>query len=887
MMKTERSVEEFVRKYNIVADAQQLEVIKHADGAVNLIATAGSGKTRTIINRIGYMTRVLNVAPESILAVTFTVAAAREMKERYINSFCNIDEYSNNDYTLCASPREQEEERALYEAGAAAQRLPRFSTINAFCAGVVRKAQSDGLIPQMEIPPDNVAVFNAAVRAAYARQSTAFLSDASLSELKIAICRIKNEMLNSKDEINKLELSDDMRGIDLYGIYSAYNQYLYNEGFMDFDDQMRFARKCFIKFPQVLEFYRKRYRYIILDESQDTSKLQFDILRRLVRGNTAAAPGGGAAVVNASVRGGVGGNADAAACAPGAPDISAAGIKTRAAGIKIDASGIRTRAAGIMICGDDDQSIYSFRGASPESLFSFNSDYPGARTFYLETNYRSRSEIVEAAGRLIEHNNKRFRKGIRPGRKRGASGTPEKSGAPEQKGGACVVGGSPGNSATITSESCIKTLRAFGLKEQYKMILDEVIEFTVKNPGKKVAVLYKNNDSVIPLIDLADRSGARIRCRREDFLFFSSPVVEDIRSIVRVILDPKDAESFMKMYYKAGGLYISKSIAESWRQSVAKDGVIKTVVRDLGSSADESDNRKAERFCDFMDKARSAAPSDALRIILKQGGYENYLSRRSGSDAAPRSQLRKVDTLRAIAENCATLQEFMDRLDYLNMDPYAGMDANVYFSTIHSAKGLEFDKVIFADPYQDIFSPGPKKEESDGEELRRLFYVAVTRAIDELTFCAAERAYGVENQMSDFYYEFTGQEKPRARAQQGSAAAARIMSEVNAHQSIESSAGARRYDSRISRFASRRPDENGELVFTDERSRRASEAAALKTKLPDFKPGATVEHKKYGIGVITVLEGTKAGILFDNNEDIKTIDLKYAVPNGAIELKKK
>ncbi len=803
VMDAESLIKEFVEKYNIEADAQQLEVIKRADGAVNLIATAGSGKTRTTINRIGYMTRMLGVAPESILAVTFTVAAAREMRERYINSFCG--------------------------AGAAAsQSLPRFSTINAFCAGVVRKAQSDGLIPQMEIPPDNSTVFNAAVRAAYARQSTAFLSDASLSELKIAICRIKNEMLNSRDEINKLELSDDMRGIDLYGIYSAYNQYLYNEGFMDFDDQMRFARKCFVKFPQVLEFYRSRYRYIILDESQDTSKLQFDILRRLVMGNAAASR------------------------APGAPTTGAAGI------------GIKN--AGIMICGDDDQSIYSFRGASPESLFSFNSDYPSARTFYLETNYRSRGEIVEAAGRLIEHNNKRFRKGIRPGRKHGTPGASGASGvsgasgasgalaASEQKSSAGRDVGSVGNNKQIASESCIKTLRAFSLKEQYKMILDEVMEFTVKNPGKKVAVLYKNNDSVIPLIDLADRSGARVRCRREDFLFFSSPVVEDIRSIIRVILDPNDAESFMKMYYKAGGLYINKAVAESWQQSVAKDGIITTVAQRLGSSSDDSDNRKSERFCDFMDKARSAAPSDALRIILKQGGYENYLSRRSSSDTAPRSQLRKVDTLRAIAEKCATLQEFMERLDYLNMDPYAGMDSNIYFSTIHSAKGLEFDKVIFADPYQDIFSPGPKKEESDGEELRRLFYVAVTRAIDELTFCAAERAYGVENEMSDFYYEFTGneKEKPRARAQQGSAAAARITLEVN-----------------------------------DDRARRASEAAALKTKLSAFKPGATVEHKKYGIGVVTVLEGTKAGILFDNNEDIKTIDLKYAVPNDAIELKKK
>ena len=859
------NIQEFIKKYNIEADAQQLEVIKHADGAVNLIATAGSGKTRTIINRIGYMTRALGIAPESILAVTFTAAAAREMKERYVNSFCNIDEYNKSTTAWRASPRGQEVKRAAHTdaaarmirpAAPAEERLPVFSTINAFCAGVVRKAQRDGLIPQMNIPPDNVAVFNTALRAAYARQSASFLTDALLSELKTAICRIKNEMLNSKDEINKLELSDDMRGIDMYGIYSAYNQYLYNEGFMDFDDQMRFARKCFVKFPHILEFYRSRYRYIILDESQDTSRLQFDILRRLVMGNAAAAPGGGAAGVGMDVRGGVGGNADAAVCAPGAR---------------------RMGAAGIMICGDDDQSIYSFRGASPESLFRFNRDYPNVKNFYLETNYRSRSEIVEAAGRLIEHNSKRFRKGIRPGRKSGAPGAPALQ---TYKGGAYGGAGQGGNNNAEHAGSCIKTLRAFSLKEQYRMILDEAIEFTVKNPGKKVAVLYKNNDSVIPLIDLADRSGARVRCRREDFLFFSSPVVEDIRSIVRIIIDPRDVESFMKMYYKAGGLYINKAVAESWRPSVAKDGIIKTVSHRLGSSADDNDKRKAERFCDFMEKAAAAAPSDALRIILKQGGYENYLSRRSGSDAAPRTQLRKIDTLRAIAENCAALSEFMDRLDYLDMDPYAGVDSDIYFSTIHSAKGLEFDKVIFADPYQDIFSPGPKKEESDGEELRRLFYVAVTRAVDELTFCAAERAYGVENELSDLYYEFTGLKKERAPARGQASAGA--MSGIHSHQITDGGASARRYD----RYTGRRPERGG-LAFSDDRSRRASEAAALISKLPLFRPGAAVEHRKYGIGVITVLEGTKAGILFDNNEDIKTIDLRYAVPNGALELKKK
>ena len=166
-----------------------------------------------------------------------------------------------------------------------------------------------------------------------------------------------------------------------------------------------------------------------------------------------------------------------------------------------------------------------------------------------------------------------------------------------------------------------------------------------------------------------------------------------------------------------------------------------------------------------------------------------------------------------------------------------------------------------------------------------MFYVAVTRAVDELTFCAAERAYGVENELSDLYYEFMGQEKERAPAR-GSTAAG-VMSDIRSRQMIDGGASARRYDSRISRYTGRRPGGGSKLVFTDDRPRRASEAAVLRSDIASFKPGATVEHKKYGIGVITVLEGTKAGILFDNNEDIKTIDLRYAVTNGALGLKKK
>lgn len=652
----------FIKKYGLQADAQQLAVIGGGDGAVNLIATAGSGKTSTVINRIGYMTRVLDTPPDSILAVTYTRAAAGEMRERYISTFCG---------------GEQTEE------------LPNFSTINAFCAGVVRRAQREGLIPPYKIPKETEMVFNAVVREAYARQSGNFLTDTMLSELRLNIGRIKNQLLYKREDfqkaVNAIELSPDLTGIDLYEFYRAYNSILVQNRWMDFDDQMRYALRCFEKYPELLRFYAEKYRYIILDESQDTSMLQFQLIH-LLAGENMHEPHGGDG---------------------GAP------------------------ASGLMICGDDDQSIYSFRGASPELIFEFNERYQEAKTFYLETNYRSSGEIVEAAARLISHNKKRFDKKIRPLRKAGAG-----------------------------RRSKIKLIEEPGLEEQYSTVLALLRKFTAEHPNKKIAVLYKNNDSAIPLIDLADTAGIQFSCKKDSFTFFSLPVVNDIKNIINVIIDDHDAESFMRVYNKAGGLYISRAEAEAWIPQIKKDGLIATIGERMAQSPDEMKRQNAVRYCEMYKEASAARPADAIDIILKKGRYERYLKARQLSEASARTQLRKIDTLRVIAEKCGTLESFLAHIRQLDADTYMNDNSNICFSTIHSAKGLEYDTVIFIDPYDDIFQQGG---DGDMEELRRLFYVGVTRAKSELIFCAADRAYGVKNELSGFYYEFTGIEDPRVK----------------------------------------------------------------------------------------------------------------------------
>lgn len=842
------SVRKFVEKYGLQADEQQMKVIGGADGAVNLIATAGSGKTRTIINRIGYLTRVKGAAPDSVLAVTFTTAAAREMKERYADSFCT---YGDNEF-------EDNEP------------MPVFSTINAFCARVVRNAQRKGLIPVMDIPEESVRAFNAAVREAYSRQKGGILTDAALSELKIMICRIKNEMLMGRDKINALKLSDELRSVDLYELYSVYNKILYDASYMDFDDQMRFALRCFVKFPNILEYYKNKYKYIILDESQDTSVLQFAILKMLAAG-----------------RGG-------SVCAGSA------------------------REGGIMICGDDDQSIYSFRGASPDSLFNFNKEYENVKTFYLETNYRSKKGIVDAAARLIAGNEKRFNKVIRAFRGNGDVSEGEGSrGNSDGKNTRSGVDGVNDGKSQAGSQECVRTVKTADVGALYDALYKDATGYAATSPEKKIAVLYKNNDSVIPLIDIFERRGAGAVCRREDFLFFSSPVTEDIRSILKVIVDPFDFESFMNMYYKAGGLYINKATAESWKAQTESEGVLNTAMQQLGGSFES--RHRAERFCDFMKKAQSAKPADAVRLIVKEGGYENYLMKKTDSETAPRTQMRKVETLTMLAENCSDIEEFLERIDYLSENPFAKQRAalnkhyrNIYFSTIHSAKGLEFDKVLFLDPYQDIFSAGSRK--NDEEELRRLFYVGVTRAADEVVFYAADSAYGSENELSDYYYEFTGKTKPSAalfdnlfndfgvvskRMSPRSEAVTRYMDnrreipvERTAAAQYKSSVNIERFKDKVKTKAagygagSSMIQRNMGTGYGKNSGLSASDSGqAMSDDLKKFTAGAAVIHSKYGSGIIKKTDGTLAVIMFDSQKRERTIDLKYAAPGGAIRLK--
>ena len=241
------------------------------------------------------------------------------------------------------------------------------------------------------------------------------------------------------------------------------------QGRMDYDDQMVYALNILMRCPELLSEYRARYRYLCVDEAQDTSKIQHRILK-LLAGN-----------------------------------------------------------GNLFMVGDEDQSIYGFRAAYPEALLSFEKDHPGAKVLLMEQNFRSDAAIVKAAGQLIAHNRLRHQKTMLPTR---------------------------GQNTKV---------RIFSVKQredQYSYLVQTAKECAEKGGGTETtAVLYRNNESAVPLMDRLEREGISYNVRSADLSFFTSRVIYDIAAIYRFLQDPSDPELFLQVYYKLS-LYVSKQMAE-------------------------------------------------------------------------------------------------------------------------------------------------------------------------------------------------------------------------------------------------------------------------------------------------------------------------------------
>lgn len=353
--------------------------------------------------------------------------------------------------------------------------------------------------------------------------------------------------------------------------------------------------------------------------------------------------------------------------------------------------------ANLFMVGDEDQSIYGFRAAYPQALLDFEANHPGAKVLLMEENFRSNGKIVTAANQFIQKNTLRHKKHMRASRAEGTD---------------------------------IREIELKARKSQYTYLAK-----LAKQCQFQTAVLYRDNESALPLVDLLEREGTPYRMRSGDLTFFSHRIVLDIQNIIRYALNPYDTELFMQIYYKVN-LYINKqnamkfcAISEEKEISVLDAaieygnfpgytvGSIKSIQTHMRNMLEESAEKAINRIVKFM-------------------GYDEYLERVGMSDG-------KLFILKALASMETSPESFLERMTRLQQiirEKENDSKCQFILSTIHGSKGLEYDTVYLLDVADGIFPENvpanvkklSQKELETYEEDRRLFYVGVTRAKNSL-----------------------------------------------------------------------------------------------------------------------------------------------------------
>ena len=595
---------EFTSRFPIQLNQQQESAVQSVEGPVLLLAVPGSGKTTVLVTRLGYMIFCKGIAPERILTVTYTVAATKDMAERFACRF-----------------------------GAEMAGRLEFRTINGICARVIQYCSWKSGRTAFSLLTDEKRIA-AMLAGIYQRIEHSYPTESDLQNVRTLITFIKNRMLG-EEEIRTLEKDAE---IQLLRIYKAYNAELREHQLMDYDDQMVYAYTMLQRFPWLREHFQQQYPYICVDEAQDTSKIQHAIIALLA-----------------------------------------------------------SRTENLFMVGDEDQSIYGFRAAYPDALLEFEQHHPGARVLLMEENFRSDASIVRAADRFIQKNTLRHEKHMQPAR-------------PQQRE--------------------IREIPLASRKAQYSYLLKVAEDCT-----SQTAVLYRDHERALPLIDLLERNGVPYKMRNADIGFFTNRVVLDICNIIRLAENPLNTELFMQLYYKLG-TYLRKQDAQSIADISQLEGLSVWDVALKHGGLNAYTKGKVRAIQTHMRNLRKESAGRAVYRIVEYMGYREYMERSEIKDT-------KLDILRILADQEDSPRHLVDRLEKLRQvlkEKSSERDCPFILSTIHASKGLEYDSVYLLDVIDGVLpaqipkdlKKAEKTELEAYEEERRLFYVGITRAKDQL-----------------------------------------------------------------------------------------------------------------------------------------------------------
>lgn len=600
---------------------KQLEASTSLDGVNMVIAVPGAGKTTILLERINNLIKS-GVNPERILTITFSKAAATELLYRFKRDYIDLE------------------------------KSPKFYTIHAFSYMILRDyAKKNGKEYRLLEGSKDINKYNLLSKFYY-EENKEYISEDGLDNLINKIGYLKNMMIDDEDFSKEIENFDK--------IYKKYEDFKSRNSFIDFDDMLVFAYDILKNEKSILNYYINKYDYIQLDEGQDTSLIQMEIIKMLT-----------------------------------------------------------SRKRNLFLVADDDQSIYSFRGANPHGLFELEDYFKDIKIHYMDTNYRCTKDIVDTASKLISKNQMRYKKDLNS----------EKS-----------------------YHSPISIKRTREIYDQYEYILEKIKNENLKDIG----ILYRNNVSAMGLIDYFEKNNIKFNITDNSKIrFFNNKITRDMLDILKFAYDYNDIESFCRIYNKLDS-YIDRGMINKIENSRSSNDVF-TKLLNLNSIPDYK-IKKIEELEAKFNTLGVFRHKNKLRYIFEDMGYFKYLKYiNRKNQTGLYSSLQIFSVIEKIYRNSSNLDDFIGRLKYLDSLVYKKQDddIDIYFLTAHSSKGREFSNVFIIDAYQGNFPKSENKDDTkiEREEERRLFYVAMTRAKENLEILYPSRFFEEKLERSQFIDE--------------------------------------------------------------------------------------------------------------------------------------
>lgn len=615
------TMQEKLKKMN----PRQLEAVLHTEGPLLILAGAGSGKTTVLINRIAYIIDQSLAKPWQILAITFTNKAAGELKERLTAMLGDTggDVWAATFHSTCARILRRDGDRIGYS-----------SHFTVYDTDDSKRLVKDC---QKALNIDDKMISHKSI----------------LSEISHA----KDSMLSPADY--QAAAGSDFRLAKIGAVYELYQKRLREADAMDFDDLLGNTVELFRQCPDVLEYYQNRFRYIMVDEYQDTNQVQYEFVRLLAG-----------------------------------------------------------KSKNLCVVGDDDQSIYKFRGATIENIMSFEKSYPNAKVIRLEQNYRSTKNILNAANAVISNNE-------------------------ERKGKTLWTENPEGDKIQIHTSS--------NEQDEAGFVATTILEQVAK--GRKYsdfAVLYRMNSQSNILEKVFVKSGIPYRIIG-GHRFYERREIRDMIAYLSVINNPSDEIRLRRIVNQPKRSIGDKTIATA--SEIA--GALGESLLEVLGRADEFDSLrrasvKLKAFYDMMQELIDANDDESVslhelyELILEKTGYIEALH---GEKEEAETRIENINELASNLlkfqeENGeeATLSAFLEEVSLMtDIDNYDETADTVVMMTMHSAKGLEFP-VVFLPGFEEGIFPGLQAiyDPNEIQEERRLCYVAITRAKESLYLLNAD-----------------------------------------------------------------------------------------------------------------------------------------------------